>query len=320
MLSSRGHLIGGGARNFNLTEFTNRTGTYREIAKGWMNLAIPSAKYDSHTALHTERLNTRENIGVFHDYTLYLEPGVHTATAGNRLVLLICTGGTNAATITAANAAQGIDWFTFTIDNDKTFIDIPIADDANADGFAISTDAHLVKAGDLFSVNTAFASRVNSNTGRIEYTFDADLFEFAGFNPAAGVNIVDTRIGDGTATVFFMRQGYNLTDIGNFLLRAKDDVDFANDFSKISARAEYIVRINYGEDKFTRVANASTSFATFVMPDSFTIVELSNIIDWFGIKRADDIAAWNATYTFWDFNNNGEICIFDIVFVAQRVA
>ncbi|MDR0570284.1 MAG: hypothetical protein LBG71_03560, partial [Clostridiales Family XIII bacterium] len=95
------------------------TGTYREIAKGWMDLTNPSAGYDSYTAARADRIIAMENIGVFHDYTLYLQPTVHTAKAGNRLALIITTGGTNAAAYTDADA------FTFTIDNAATYAYIP---------------------------------------------------------------------------------------------------------------------------------------------------------------------------------------------------
>ena len=52
-------------------------------------------------------------------------------------------------------------------------------------------------------------------------------------------------------------------------------------------------------------------------------IQLSNIIDWFGFVKIDEEGNvnpdWNTTYAYWDFNNNGEMDIFDISFVAKRV-
>ena len=121
MIERDAHLIGGGAPDFNLVEFQSRTGTYREIAKGWMDLCNPKAVYDSHTADRNDRIIARDNLDVFYNYSLYLQPTVHTAKAGNKLALLITTGGTNAAAYTGNNA------FTFTIDNSATYANIPVA-------------------------------------------------------------------------------------------------------------------------------------------------------------------------------------------------
>jgi X-Pro dipeptidyl-peptidase len=111
---------GGGAESIHLAKFRQTTtGTYRELAKGWMDLCNPEAGYDSHTASRENRIVARENIGVYHDYTLFLQPTIHTAKAGNKLALIITTGGTNAAAYTGNNA------FTFSIDNAYTKATIP---------------------------------------------------------------------------------------------------------------------------------------------------------------------------------------------------
>jgi len=118
---------GGGARNSNLVEFVQSSGTFREIAKGWMDLTNPTAGFDSYTADINSQIIPE--IGVWHDYTIYMQPGVHTARAGNKLVLLITTGGSQPAPVVnpSANRAQGIDRFAFTIDNSYVQAYIPIA-------------------------------------------------------------------------------------------------------------------------------------------------------------------------------------------------
>ena len=112
-----GHYIGGGAANYNLVSFAQTSGTYREIAKGWMDLCNPDALYASYTSAGS--INPRDNIGVYHDYILYLQPNAHTALKGNKLALLLTTGATSTAAYTGNNA------FTFTIDNSATYTVIP---------------------------------------------------------------------------------------------------------------------------------------------------------------------------------------------------
>jgi len=111
---------GGGIASHNLVRFNQATtGTYREIAKGWMDLCNPGSGFDSYTADRNNRIVARDNLGVYYDYTLYLQPAVHTAKAGNRLALIITTGGASPAAYTGNSA------FTFTIDNDSTYTVVP---------------------------------------------------------------------------------------------------------------------------------------------------------------------------------------------------
>ena len=131
LLKSEGAWQGGGLTSYNLVEFVQQTtATYREIAKGWMDLCNPSAVFDSYTADRKDRIIAKDNIGVYHNYSLFLQPTIHTATKGNKLALIITTGVANTAAYTGNNA------FTFTIDNDATNAVIPIANTA------INIDTH----------------------------------------------------------------------------------------------------------------------------------------------------------------------------------
>jgi X-Pro dipeptidyl-peptidase len=111
---------GGGITSQNLVQFRQATtGTYREIAKGWLDLCNPQSGFYSYTADRENRIVAQDNIGVFHDYTLFLQPAIHTAKKGNRLALIITTGGASTAAYTGNNA------FTFTIDNEATNAVLP---------------------------------------------------------------------------------------------------------------------------------------------------------------------------------------------------
>jgi len=120
---SGGVFNGGGLSPGNVVRFNRATAlTYREIARGWMDMANPYAGYDSYTAHIDNRINLRDNIGVFHDYTLYLQPAVHSAKAGNKLSLIISFGHDSSTSYTGNNA------FSVKIDNDASYISIPVAE------------------------------------------------------------------------------------------------------------------------------------------------------------------------------------------------
>ncbi|MCL1976282.1 MAG: InlB B-repeat-containing protein [Firmicutes bacterium] len=117
---------GGGLTSANISRYTSSTFPYRELARGHMSLAHPGAGYDSRTAGPESYIDLRQNIGVYHDYTLYLQPTVHTAKKGNRLALIITIGHpSNDAIVTGA--ATGNVAFTFNVDNNATYTVIPLA-------------------------------------------------------------------------------------------------------------------------------------------------------------------------------------------------
>jgi hypothetical protein len=121
---SGGVFRGGGLSPSNIVRFNQATNlTYREIARGWMDLANPQAGYESYTAHIDKRIDLRDNLGVFHDYTLYLQPTVHTARQGNRLALIISFGHNSTSAYTGNNA------FTVKFDNDASYISIPVVEE-----------------------------------------------------------------------------------------------------------------------------------------------------------------------------------------------
>ncbi|MCL1874226.1 MAG: dockerin type I domain-containing protein [Clostridiales bacterium] len=85
---------------------------YKVIAYGKMDLANPNAKYDSHTAHRKDSVDLEP--GKFYDYTLYMQPTVHTVRAGHTLALVIFAyyPGKGAQQPTTAQGQ-----YTITIDN-----------------------------------------------------------------------------------------------------------------------------------------------------------------------------------------------------------
>jgi X-Pro dipeptidyl-peptidase len=166
---------GGGLSSSNLVRFTpTTTGTYRELARGWMNLSQPYSDFDAYTSHIDNVINLRDNIGVFHDYTLYLQPTVHTAKKGNRLALVLTTGGTGTA------AYSGTSAYTFNIDNEASYVVIPVEMAAPAPVTIEVGSAH-VAPGDTVDITYSIKGNDHGFT-----TFDVDLpFIGSSYVPAA---------------------------------------------------------------------------------------------------------------------------------------
>ena len=55
---------------------------------------------------------------------------------------------------------------------------------------------------------------------------------------------------------------------------------------------------------------------TTYIGDEVTLIDLSNVIDLFGVKNTEP--AWEDA-KYYDYNNNGEIDIYDITVLARKV-
>ena len=196
-------------------------------------------------------------------------------------------------------------------------------------GISLTTSAHLVKAGDYFTLNTAFVERQQSNAAMLYYTFDDTKFEYAGFTAAAGVMVLNTDHGAGYAKLIVSSMNYDLLDFGDIMLRAKEDAALEREFQTVSVTAQYVQKKDDGSKKIMS-ADDSARFTTLggsggqpALPGDtnwdgvLDLIDLSNMIDWFGYTTATP--DWDTLYIFFDFNNNGEIDISDIAYVAVRI-
>ena len=107
------------------------------------------------------------------------------------------------------------------------------------------------------------------------------------------------------------------------MLRAKEGVALVNEFQSIALTADYVIKQSDGSKEIL-TGNASVRFTTGsgLAGDTnndgvLNLIDLSNMVDWFGIRSTH--ADWESKYVFFDFNNNGEIDISDIAFVARLI-
>ena len=199
------------------------------------------------------------------------------------------------------------------------------AEEMESNSLTITTDAHLVNKGDYFRVNTSLTYAAASNAATIEYSYDKNRYDYRGFTPAEGVTVLDNFATATGRHLTVMVDGYKAKDFGEMLFSAKDDADLQSAVNIINVKSDYVVKAEDGS-KSVLSASGSISFTSVGgsgIPGDLdgdgiiTLIELSNVIDMFG--ENSNSTDWS-TYQFCDINNNGEIDIFDISNIAQKLA
>lgn len=187
----------------------------------------------------------------------------------------------------------------------------------------VTTSKNLVKEGDIFDVAVSFLDKTLTNAVRVLLKFDGDKFEFRSVREDIdGVTRLTSDSGDGELAMTLMIPDYNAKDLLKLRFKAKEDADLQNEDSSIIAVVDYVYKDDFGT-KYIATSSASTSITTTggIPGDTdgdgvVTLIDLSNIIDMFGVKKGD--AQWSQA-KFYDYNNNEEIDIADIVYVAKLI-
>ena len=194
--------------------------------------------------------------------------------------------------------------------------------------FALTTKAHNVKSDQDITINAKWNEPVSSNTAVLKFAYDTEVLDFVKFAPAAGVSIITSEVTEEGVEIVLMISDYNTQDYGNLVLHTKAGAPLTNAWIVVCGNVDYVV---LHEDGTKEIKNVSTSVsfttagngnAPFVPGDTnnddiLDLIDLSNMIDWFGYKRGNP--DWDSVYTFFDFNSNGEIDIYDISYVANLV-
>ena len=193
----------------------------------------------------------------------------------------------------------------------------------------VSTTANLVKKGDYFDVSASFLRTTTTNAVSFVLDYDKDKFEYAGnlgADPSQdsyidGVTYLTSDAGDGNVKLTLMIPDYKAKNLVSLRFRAKENADIQNADNSITATANYVFKAGTGE-KVVLSASGSTDFTTIGNPGDtdadgrVTLIDLSNVIDMFGVRSGD--ALW-AKAKFFDFNRNKVIDIADIVAVAKLI-
>lgn len=193
----------------------------------------------------------------------------------------------------------------------------------------ITSNADLVKKGDYFDIAVSFKKVTSTNAVSVVLSYDQDKFEYAGNLSADrsqdsyidGVTYLTTDVGDGSVRLTMMIPDYKAKDLVSLRFRAKENADIRNADNLFTATADFVYKTYEGQ-KSLASASSSINITTVADPGDtdgdglVTLLDLSNIIDMFGVKIGDEL--WSEA-RFFDFNGNKEIDIADIVAVARLI-
>ena len=179
----------------------------------------------------------------------------------------------------------------------------------------LNSSKNIVRPNEYFNISIAFPEKMESNVIKLDFTFDGSKFDFAGYTPADGATLLTREHGEGYASVMVMVTGYDMGNLGELMLKAKSGVAISS--SEIATIATFVERGTAGKtikeavgSYIQKTNNAGTE--EFVVD----MIVLSNLIDAFGMTSDDP--KWE-TVSYFDFNGNGVIDIFDITTIAQMI-
>lgn len=201
---------GGGLAPVQAVRFNRNTNlTYREIARGYMNLANPEAGWMAYTTSADKRINIAENIGVYHDYTMFLQPNVHKVSEGNMLVLVLSTGYWAGSAHVGNRAATGAAAFTFTVDTEVSNIVVPLAKpytrpiEEEPYNFNVSMipNTEYLHLDDTLTIDVILSGDLNYTLMAADIVYDTDLLEYTSYTHLSGWMAAVTKLAPNTISV-----------------------------------------------------------------------------------------------------------------------
>ena len=189
--------VGSGAEDYDVIKFKPTTSKYKIIARGWIDLANPSAGFDSASAANKISLED----GVYHDYTVYLQPNYYTVKAGHKLALVVYTYEPGKASYSEN--------YGITIDNHSLSAVIPVPEGTSAATMSAVDNKCCVSTSAKNGKVTGLESSVVAAGTEVTLTATADSgYDFSGWT-------VNGEAVEGGATKTFTING-NTTITANF--------------------------------------------------------------------------------------------------------
>ena len=253
--------------------------------------------------------------GETYTYVFTLEPRNYTFREGHRIAIVLFTTDYK-HTQMPFEATECV----LTL-GENSYVDLPLTAELPqpAGPLNVTTDKYQVRSGEDFTVGVSFRAPKVSNTAVIGLDFDAAKFHFSGFTPASGVTPLTQEVKDGKVFLTVMVNDYSTLDYGMFRFTAIEDVFLDNTDNTINVAVQYVVKDEEGI-KTVETALGTTTIYTAKNPFEgveVSLIHLSNIIDIFGYNTKTE--GWLDLYRAYDFNNNGEIDIADIIYVAMLI-
>lgn len=180
---------------------------------------------------------------------------------------------------------------------------------------SLTADKRVVKSGDEITFTTIFNELTASNVAVLTYTYDSSLFDLVGYTAAEGTTELEKATEDGTVKATIMIQDYQAENLGNLVLTAKTDLPNATE--QVGVTVEYVQKDEL-EEKTIQLAEATATLYKFqIDPNNVSLLDLSNLIDYFGADAANP--EWDTFCVFYDFNGNKTIDIHDISTLSRMI-
>ena len=247
--------VGSGAQDYEIINFKTVQSKYKIIARGWIDLANPSAGFDSASAANKISLED----GVYHDYTVYLQPNYYTVKAGHKLALVVYTY--------EQGKARYSENYGITIDNHSLSAVIPVPEGTSA--------ATMSAVGKKYSVTTSaengtvsgLTENMVAEGTEVTLTATADSgYDFSGWT-------VNGEAVEGGATKTFTING-NTTITANFTVHHSSSGGGSSSGSSTTVSASKSDNGSVSVDK-TSASKGSTVTVTVKAKDGYKLDKLT---------------------------------------------
>ena len=247
--------VGSGAQDYEVINFKTVQSKYKIIARGWIDLANPSAGFDSASAANKISLED----GVYHDYTVYLQPNYYTVKAGHKLALVVYTY--------EQGKARYSENYGITIDNHSLSAVIPVPEGTSAATMSAVGKKYSVTISAENGTVSGLTENMVAEGTEVTLTATADSgYNFSGWT-------VNGEAVEGGATKTFTING-NTTITANFTVHHSSSGGGSSSGSSTTVSASKSDNGSVSIDK-TSASKGSTVTVTVKAKDGYKLDKLT---------------------------------------------
>ena len=270
--------VGSGAQDYEIINFKTVQSKYKIIARGWIDLANPSAGFSSASATAANKIELKD--GEYHNYTVYLQPNYYTVKAGHKLALVVYTY--------EQGKARYSENYGITIDNHSLSAVIPVPEGTSAATMSAVDNKCCVSTSAKNGKVTGLESSMVAAGTEVTLTATADSgYDFSGWT-------VNGEAVEGGATKTFTING-NTTITANFTVHHSSSGGGSSSGSSTTVSASKSDNGSVSIDK-TSASKGSTVTVTVKAKDGYKLDKLT-ITDAKG-KTVDVIDKGNGKFSF----------------------
>ena len=249
--------VGSGAQDYEIINFKTVQSKYKIIARGWIDLANPSAGFSSASATAANKIELKD--GEYHNYTVYLQPNYYTVKAGHKLALVVYTY--------EQGKARYSENYGITIDNHSLSAVIPVPEGTSAATMSAVDNKCCVSTRAKNGKVTGLESSMVAAGTEVTLTATADSgYDFSGWT-------VNGEAVEGGATKTFTING-NTTITANFTVHHSSSGGGSSSGSSTTVSASKSDNGSVSVDK-TSASKGSTVTVTVKAKDGYKLDKLT---------------------------------------------